>query len=123
MYESSPTILWPMVTVLKYLNFVEKVQLIQLINVCFVIPPFDVFKLFHFFLIGIKVRTRCSESLMHHKFAIVDNELLINGSFNWTEQATFGNWENVIITTVPVKMVKSYVDHFEVLWLKLNAGA
>ncbi|KAK7590280.1 hypothetical protein V9T40_001893 [Parthenolecanium corni] len=72
---------------------------------------------------GIVVRARCSESLMHHKFAIVDDEILINGSFNWTEQATFGNWENVIITSVPVKMVESYVDHFNSLWIKLNTDS
>lgn len=60
---------------------------------------------------------------MHHKFAIVDDEILINGSFNWTEQATFGNWENVIITSVPVKMVESYVDHFNSLWIKLNTDS
>lgn len=34
--------------------------------------------------------------LMHHKFAIIDHELLISGSFNWTYNT---NAENLIITS------------------------
>ena len=35
---------------------------------------------------------------MHNKFAIIDGKLLINGSFNWTYQATKKNFENVVVT-------------------------
>ena len=38
------------------------------------------------------------EGLMHHKFAIVDSNILINGSFNWTERAVSENCENVVIS-------------------------
>lgn len=38
---------------------------------------------------------------MHHKFAIVDARLLINGSFNWTRQAVLYNQENCVITDNP----------------------
>lgn len=36
-------------------------------------------------------------SLMHHKFALLDN-VLWTGSFNWTKTANLNNQENVIIT-------------------------
>ncbi len=35
---------------------------------------------------------------MHHKFAIFDNKVLLNGSFNWTRSATDVNEENILIT-------------------------
>ena len=38
------------------------------------------------------------EGLMHHKFALIDNQILLNGSFNWTEWAVWENCENLVIT-------------------------
>ena len=38
------------------------------------------------------------EGLMHHKFALIDNQILLNGSFNWTERAVRENCENLVIT-------------------------
>jgi len=64
---------------------------------------------------GIPVKTDKTEAHMHHKFAVVDGELIINGSFNWTRSAGTRNFENVVISNNP-KMVKSFADHFEHLW-------
>ena len=36
--------------------------------------------------------------LMHHKFAIIDSRILLNGSFNWTERAVSENCENLVIS-------------------------
>jgi cardiolipin hydrolase len=52
---------------------------------------------------------------MHNKFALVDQWLLINGSFNWTRQAIAGNNENVFITD-NAQIVDSYQKEFERLW-------
>lgn len=38
------------------------------------------------------------EGLMHHKFAIIDSSILLNGSFNWTERAVYENCENLVIS-------------------------
>ena len=64
---------------------------------------------------GAFVRMKKSDYLMHHKFAIVDDNILITGSFNWTMQAAMGNHENLVVTSEP-NLVRPYVNHFEELW-------
>ena len=64
---------------------------------------------------GIQVRIDETAFLMHHKFVIVDGELLMSGSLNWTTQALCGNQENVVITSEP-KLVQPFVNQFEILW-------
>lgn len=65
---------------------------------------------------GIPVRVNNQSSfLMHHKFALVDREVLISGSFNWTRQAITGNHENLLITAEP-DVVDLYVQEFARLW-------
>lgn len=48
--------------------------------------------------IKLKYQENYNTSYMHNKFAIVDSKWLIHGSMNWTHQATYGNWESVMIT-------------------------
>ena len=45
---------------------------------------------------GIKVRISTNNYIMHHKFAIIDNYLLLTGSYNWTFSANKRNDENLI---------------------------
>ena len=66
---------------------------------------------------GVFVRGKKQPFLMHHKFCIVDSDLLINGSFNWTETAVMGNNENVVISN-NTKVVSCFVKEFEKLWSK-----
>ena len=56
---------------------------------------------------------------MHHKFAIIDGEKLISGSFNWTMQAAMGNYENVIVTSNNF-VVQSFRGEFERLWQTMS---
>jgi cardiolipin hydrolase len=64
---------------------------------------------------GIQVRTDKSAYFMHHKFALVDEKVLINGSLNWTLQGVCGNQENVVIETNS-EIVLPFSVHFEKLW-------
>lgn len=68
---------------------------------------------------GIQVRTDNSAYFMHHKFAVVDEKTLVNGSLNWTLQGVCGNQENVVIETNP-DVVLPFSRHFERLWDKYD---
>ena len=68
---------------------------------------------------GISVRTDHSSFYMHHKFVLVDGQLLINGSFNWTRAAITGNQENVIVTNHRT-MVCAFQAEFERLWQQFD---
>lgn len=68
---------------------------------------------------AIQVRCRASSFWMHHKFCIVDNEILVNGSFNWTNQAVMGNSENLIITNEKT-LIDPFKLEFQRLWDNLS---
>lgn len=70
---------------------------------------------------GIQVRTDNSSFFMHHKFVVVDRQVLINGSLNWTLQGVCGNQENVLITSNS-DLVTPFVKQFEQLWELYNPG-
>jgi len=57
---------------------------------------------------------------MHHKFVIIDNNILISGSINWTKSAFFGNFENVLVTNESA-IVEPFINEFERIWAMLNA--
>ena len=52
---------------------------------------------------------------MHHKFALFDHQLLLNGSYNWTRSAAERNRENFLVTGDP-RFVEGYARLFDELW-------
>jgi len=64
---------------------------------------------------GVDVRFYAGTGLMHNKFAVIDNRVLITGSFNWTASAERENQENLLIIT-DQNVVKQYSQRFEILW-------
>mmetsp|Transcript_1415 Transcript_1415/g.1876 ORF Transcript_1415/g.1876 Transcript_1415/m.1876 type:complete len:325 (-) Transcript_1415:65-1039(-) len=65
--------------------------------------------------VGIPVKMDKSAAHMHHKFAVLDNALLVNGSFNWTRQASLLNNENVMVTN-NADFVIAFKNEFERMW-------
>lgn len=57
--------------------------------------------------------------LMHHKFAVIDNSILITGSFNWTFSAAMKNKENIIITSSKY-LVNPFIKEFQKIWEQCN---
>jgi phosphatidylserine/phosphatidylglycerophosphate/cardiolipin synthase-like enzyme len=52
---------------------------------------------------------------MHHKFAIIDNRLLLTGSYNWTFAANNKNEENLMVIDDP-EIIKIFQNQFVNLW-------
>jgi len=51
---------------------------------------------------------------MHHKFALIDQRRMINGSYNWTRGATRNN-ENILVFADP-DLLRQYIAEFDRLW-------
>ncbi|XP_022166844.1 mitochondrial cardiolipin hydrolase-like isoform X2 [Myzus persicae] len=67
--------------------------------------------------IKLKYQKDFNSSYMHNKFAIIDSTWLIQGSMNWTHQATYGNWESCIITDLQ-SLIVPFAIGFEKTWAK-----
>jgi phosphatidylserine/phosphatidylglycerophosphate/cardiolipin synthase-like enzyme len=68
---------------------------------------------------GLEVRLDRSMRHMHHKFAIFDGRLLLNGSYNWTRGASEKNYENFVVTDEP-RLLAAFGKEFERLWHSLG---
>ena len=52
---------------------------------------------------------------MHNKMAIIDNSVVITGSFNWTSQAINKNQDNILFIE-DKKIANEYTDYFNKIW-------
>jgi len=68
---------------------------------------------------GVEVVYDRSPHQMHHKFAVFDGRLLLNGSYNWTRAAAEANQENVVVTDDPA-LVEAFAAEFERLWAEFH---
>jgi len=64
---------------------------------------------------GIKTRISSNKYIMHNKFAIIDNRLLLTGSYNWTFSANNRNDENLMVIDDP-EIIALFQNQFEKLW-------
>jgi phosphatidylserine/phosphatidylglycerophosphate/cardiolipin synthase-like enzyme len=67
---------------------------------------------------GLEVPTRGIRgrgALMHHKYVVVDNERLLTGSTNWTDDA-FAREENILVWIDDPALAATYTANFEELW-------
>jgi len=59
--------------------------------------------------------------LMHNKFAVIDDQVVLTGSFNWTITAERKNAENLLVITDP-DLAQKYTKQFKVLWSQSGEG-
>lgn len=55
------------------------------------------------------------KNYMHHKFCIIDNELFMSGSFNWTKNANDNNYEDLIVSH-DKQFLRGYISEFKAVW-------
>ena len=64
---------------------------------------------------GFKVRISTNNYIMHNKFAIIDNHILLTGSYNWTFSANNRNDENLMVIDDP-EIIEIFQNQFINLW-------
>jgi len=64
---------------------------------------------------GIKTRVSSNKYIMHNKFAIIDNRILLTGSYNWTFSANNRNDENLMVINDP-EIIEIFQNQFVNLW-------
>jgi len=64
---------------------------------------------------GLAVKLDTSPFHMHHKFALFDQRVLVNGSFNWTRSASDKNQENIMLLS-DAGLIAQCAEKFEQLW-------
>src|SRR5215216_1248298 len=68
-----------------------------------------------FFCAGVPVRQDGNPKFLHDKLIIVDNHIVITGSFNFSSNATDNNDENVMIVD-NAEIANLYMQEFEKIW-------
>jgi phosphatidylserine/phosphatidylglycerophosphate/cardiolipin synthase-like enzyme len=58
-------------------------------------------------------------SKMHHKFALLDDSVLLTGSYNWTPESEEQNYENLLVLREP-ELIAAYRPEFEALWAEAS---
>ncbi len=71
---------------------------------------------------GIDVKFHLGPGLMHDKFAVIDDQVLLTGSFNWTVSADKKNAENLLVIT-DKELARKYTKEFKHLWNQSGQGA
>ncbi len=64
---------------------------------------------------GISVKHYVDSGIMHHKFAVIDGQKLITGSYNWTTSAQTRNEENLLVIESP-ELSAIFEREFQKLW-------
>ncbi len=54
--------------------------------------------------------------IMHKKYCVVDNSIVISGSYNWTTKAEHRNDEDITIEKNDIKLASSFTRDFNKMW-------
>ena len=60
---------------------------------------------------GIPVAVEHATGLLHHKFAVIDRQVVVTGSYNWSDSADDRNFENIVVIDCP-EIAQQFADEF-----------
>jgi phosphatidylserine/phosphatidylglycerophosphate/cardiolipin synthase-like enzyme len=69
---------------------------------------------------GLNVRQDGNPDILHDKVFIIDNSIVVTGSFNFSKNAVSDNNENVLIIHNPA-IAQAYLDEFNRRWAEAKA--
>ena len=64
---------------------------------------------------GVQVRNDTNQDLTHHKVAIIDDQIVLIGSFNWTDSAQNDNNENLLVIR-SAELAAAIEREFQRIW-------
>lgn len=64
---------------------------------------------------GIEVRTRHRRGFQHNKYIVIDEMILLTGSYNFTTSADARNTENLLVIRNAPEIVKAFLDDYQTL--------
>lgn len=64
---------------------------------------------------GINMRLIGGSGIMHHKFCVIDEHIVITGSYNWTARADLENDESLLVINSR-EIAKKFLEEFNQLW-------
>ena len=64
---------------------------------------------------NIPIKIITGKGIMHNKFCVIDDRVVVTGSFNWTARADLENDENLLIIHSD-EIARRYKEEFERLW-------
>ncbi len=70
---------------------------------------------------GIEVRLDENSALMHNKFMVIDDKVVLTGSFNYTNSADKRNDENLVVI-ISKQIAGEYESEFQEMWNGVYGG-
>ena len=62
--------------------------------------------------LGIKMRVSKSPNTMHNNFCIIDERLIVTGTYSWTLKAEHYNFDTIIVSN-DKELINDYLDYFQ----------
>ncbi|CAN5606759.1 hypothetical protein BH09PLA1_BH09PLA1_15700 [soil metagenome] len=64
---------------------------------------------------GIDVRTRHRRGMQHNKYMVIDGEIVLTGSFNFSLSADARNTENLMVVRNAPQLVEAFLENYRAL--------